>query len=291
MPSTADLMAELTTSVQGSESVAAKLVELPQEGTGVNVIAATIDYGNVPGVFKHIDGLEQGDALDFMHTNHDYGIVADLALGGTLRKIIDNGWEVIYGYENVRDLVEGELGMRYRKAMYLVEIYDKMVELGISSQGDVSNLPSWTKLREMTAVLTKDNYTAWFEKVTELTVMQVRSLVREAMANEENKGEVPADATKSNSYSALSLQITEDQKETIDDAVEMAKTFGEAGSTADALSGICMEYMANVAGEEKETLADILKGYEPMQILETVSQLWPDIDISVSKRKEVDETD
>src|SRR6266568_4105370 len=52
-------------------------------------------------------------------------------IGGALARIQANeNWWQEAGYQNFKDYVEGSLGIGYRKAMYLIEIYKKLLLLG-----------------------------------------------------------------------------------------------------------------------------------------------------------------
>ena len=235
------------------------------------------------GTLSFLDEIESLDAnqmLPFLHAKHDAGILADIAVGGAIRRIMDNEWEEIYGYESTKDLLEVEFGMRYRKGMYLVNIYDKVVEFGITEK--YASKVSWTKFRELLPILSRDNYKSWLTKAKKMTILQIRSAVEKALQsdNDEDVPETEAD----NTYSNLSLQLFADQKESIQDAIDMAKTELGTDSTASALAGICVGYMSNDAGK-KPSLKDVMKASTPLEVLEIFSELWPEIDVRVDTKE------
>ncbi len=84
-------------------------------------------------------------------------------IGGALARIQANeNWWQEAGYQNFKDYVEGSLGIGYRKAMYLIEIYKKLLLLGIPYTA--FDGIGWSKINRIVSVLTKENLGGWIEK-------------------------------------------------------------------------------------------------------------------------------
>src|SRR5690554_5970701 len=52
-------------------------------------------------------------------------------VGGVLLVIQEHGWWEADGYENFKEFIEARINIPYRKAMYLINIYQCLVEAGI----------------------------------------------------------------------------------------------------------------------------------------------------------------
>jgi hypothetical protein len=76
-------------------------------------------------------------------------------LGGVLSVIQSNDWHKAEGFESFKAMVETKFGIAYRKTMYLVQIYNSLVEKKI--QWSVVSPLGWSKLKELTSVITPEN--------------------------------------------------------------------------------------------------------------------------------------
>ena len=74
-------------------------------------------------------------------------------LGGVLAVMQTKGW--FGGHPTLKDYVTLELGMDYRKALYLTTIYERLVNQGIPWEA-VKDI-GWTKVMILCPVLTADN--------------------------------------------------------------------------------------------------------------------------------------
>lgn len=160
----------------------------------------------------------------------------DFRLGGVLSVIESNNY--IGDYANFREKVEAEFGIHYRKARYLVNIYNDLVESNIE-WSRVSGL-GWTKLKEISSLLTSDNVDEWIEKAINMTVHQ---LIEEVKAANRKDTKASKKSTVSE-VSTLTFKLHQDQRDNVEAAI--GKALEEAGSEvkAVALEHMSLEYLA-----------------------------------------------
>ena len=77
---------------------------------------------------------------------------------------------------------EEELGIKYRKAMYLTDIYTKFSKFGIDSS-KVAEL-GWTKCMEVARVMTSENAEELIELADDSTVEDLKETIRETYTGE-----------------------------------------------------------------------------------------------------------
>ncbi len=201
-------------------------------------------------------------------------------VGGLLSAIQANNYFTEKGYDNFKDCIEKEFGLAYRKAMYLIKIYNAIVAADVE-WSKVAKI-GWTKLKEIADILTKDNVDELVAKAAELTVLQLQEYVKTLMQGE---GSVPTGEQGAKSdITTLTVKVHPEQKATIKEAMEKAKKEGNTD-----VDGVALEYVAlsfvNTAGKAKPaSLGDFKKlmakaGYE--KALEVFTGLWPSIDLKV----------
>lgn len=190
-------------------------------------------------------------AMDF----EDKGGFYDFALGGVLSKIQNEQW--LGGCEDFKTFVEKQFGFKYRKAVYLINIYNC-----ISSQ----NLPynelkpiGWKKLALLAPFLTMENYKGWLQIAKEMSVIALEEYIRSLNKNSDTQEAAEASAK---SLSTKTFKLHEDQKELVDDALAAAKIKGNTEVDAVALEYICSEFISGstVVSKKQETLSD---GFDP----------------------------
>ncbi len=228
--------------------------------------------------------VELNESVDFTY----------FQLGGVLSVIQSNAWFVEEGYESFKDFVEGTLGMKYRKAMYLVGIYNNLVESGVA--WDKVKAIGWTKLKEIAHLLTDENVDEWVERANVMTTLQLQEYVKELEKGDMVEGgEVELDKTK---VSTMTFKVHADQKEIIREALDKGKH--EQGTEFDtvALESICMSYLNGYQTKEivkevqvtKEvpadnapaSLSDVMENAGWEEVLGQFEKLFPNIDLSVT---------
>ena len=237
----------------------------------------------------------------------------DYRVGGLLYRVQKNGWWKDE-YQSFKECIEKEFGLSYRKAMYLMDIYNGLSEADITwdSVKDIG----WSKLKELVKVINTDNLDYWIDKAKSYTVLGLRHLVKEEL--QKKQGTAPDEPSKN--VSMFTAQVHEDQKETITTALDKAKGDLLTESTGVALDAICMSFLeggtakpttaqptAIIQANEKDvtvvvtddlivdyvkslsagSLGDnvveqVMRNVGYYKIFELFDSIWPDVDIQVA---------
>ena len=206
-------------------------------------------------------------------------------LGGVLSVIQSNGWYTDEGYETFRGFVETEYGINYRKAMYLVAIYNGLVESGVS--WDKVKDIGWTKLKELANIITEDTVDKWVKAAKEMTVIQLIEYIKEdkkgsAETSDDGKGKSPSTDVKS-----MTFKLHADQREIVEEAIEKAKGEADTEYPAVALEAVCLSFLNAGTKKPAKTKVKTVPMAEQMEkagweaVLETFEKIWPDIDLTV----------
>jgi len=203
-------------------------------------------------------------------------------LGGVLSVIQSNGWYSDEGHETFKSFIEAEHGIGYRKAMYMVGIYNGLVEANVP-WAKVECL-GWSKLKELCDTLTEDNVDEWVEIAKDMTVIQLQAYIKE-----QNKGSTSTDddsdapdeddVADSKKLSTLTFKVHDDQKEIINDAVDKAKNDADTEFANVALESICMAYLAGgkPSKAKPKSLQATMKASSWEEVLDIFEKLWPDV--------------
>lgn len=236
-----------------------------------------------PGVAE-IESLSQEEAVSMIGELADAGNFNNFKLGGVLSLVQANSWWKSDDgkYESFKAFIEEQYGIAYRKAMYLISIYNSLVDSKVpySKIKDVS----WTKLKELAPILTPENVDEWVKKAAELTVLQLQAAIKAAQTGKLNAASddsvIAAEQAK---ITTLTFRVHPDQKETIKAAVEKARSEASTEYDGVALEAICMGYLsgASKAAPEK-SLVEIFKGKSYKDLLDAFEAVFPDIDLKVS---------
>ena len=249
-----------------SEAVMAKVPVV--EDVIVNIVSK-VETTHADDVFDTVRGLI--DSVD----QHYFEV------GGYLDRISKEGlWDNVF-YDSFREAVEAETGVHYRKAMYLSNIYNSIVEAEIP-WAKIAPL-AWSKLKEVASILTNENVDEWVAKIMgppEMTVMQIQEAVKLVKLGSLAKGdEVPEETS---TVTSISFKVHADQKENIQLAVAKAKGEAETEFDGVALDAICMNYLSGGLATKPKPLSEQFKSYQPEEILEAFAVVWPDIDVSAT---------
>lgn len=220
--------------VDTSEAEVLSVVDTPTTTKTLDLIVETV---------QSIDAMSRDEAMASVPTllndiDRDY-----FRLGGILSLIQSNGWHLDTGHENFRQYVESKANMQYRKAMYLVGIYNGLSSSGVPWE-KVKNL-GWTMLKELASILTPENVDEWVEIVSTMTVLQAQEYIKVKSAGI-GSGDSADDAAAVDvkKTTTMTFKLHEDQKIAIREALDKNKH--EAGTEFDsvALENICIDYLA-----------------------------------------------
>lgn len=242
--------------------------------------AASVESDLIVKTAHEVENLKEDKALalvpKLMDTiDHDY-----FKLGGVLSVIQAQGWYMDKGFENFRGYVEGECGMAYRKAMYLIQIYNGLVASGVKWE-DVKHL-GWTKLKELSSILSPDNVAEWVGIAENMTVIQLQEYISKQTAGTTEAG-AKESAAESKKTTTMTFKVHEDQKATIREALDKVKH--ETGTESDtvALEHMALDYLG---GDHKlkavPTLSELMKGKTVEEVLTAVGEVFPDLEMTVT---------
>lgn len=300
MPSPTQKMLKKTSSAE-AKAVKAKDKEQP------DLIVA------VSNEIENLDATTARKMLSEMTEDVDY---TEFKIGGILSVVQTEGWYSDYGFESFSEYVEEEFGMKYRKAAYLISIYNGLVEANVPWE-KVAHL-GWSKLKELAGLLNEDNVDEWVKKAEELSVKALIAYIKSLNSDYDEE---------SSPTTNMTFKVHEDQKETIEAALAKGKKAASTDANTVALEMICLEYLgaatkkapdlkemlkaaspADLAGGLSKTTAkkvikaaidahpelapkqeaaeggslkDAMQGKELFEIMETVDALFPDANITI----------
>lgn len=198
-------------------------------------------------------------------------------LGGVLSAIQDNGW-----WEDeaptFKEFIPEKFGLHYRKAMYLIKIYDGLVEADIP-WNKVSGL-GWTKLKELADILTPENVDEWVEKANTMSVLQLIAAVKAFKS-----GKLSTDGTTdpdSSGVSTITFTVHPDQKETIKQAINQAMEDSDTEFKGVALEAICLNFLSGGSTKQSKPMSIVgtMEKYSVEQVLDAFEVVFPEINLT-----------
>jgi hypothetical protein len=200
-------------------------------------------------------------------------------LGGYLARIQSEGWFMDKAYESFRAFVEAETGIEYRKAMYLIGIYNGLVESGVP-WSKVGHL-GWTKLKELASILTTDNMEEWVNLAENMTVLQLIAHIKEQKkASTQDASEVTEETQQ---ITTLTFKMHADQKATVREGLAKCKSEMNTEHDAVALEHIILDYLAGDKKLKKvKTLEQQMKEKSAEEVLEVFGKVFPDVQLEAT---------
>jgi len=139
----------------------------------------------------------------------------------------------------------------------------------------------WTKLKELIPVLTPDNAGGWVEQANNASTIQLIELVKAHLANEDKPEGFTGDEPKK--VSTMTFKLHDDQKETIEAALETVKAELGSDYPAVALEHMCINYLGNPQGGKLSgpqfQVAMTALGIE--KTLDVFALVFPDVSLTV----------
>jgi len=242
---------------------------------------ATVNKDDVLMVTAHeIENLTKEKALKMADDLLESTGLTDFRLGGVLAVIQREGW--FEGYDSFRGMIEQKYGLQYRKAMYLVGIYNDLVSNQIPWD-KVKGL-GWTKLMVISHILTAENVDEWVAKANALTVLQLQEAVKAATQASGTTATTGDEVTST--VSTLTFKVHSDQKETVRSALDKAKAEVSTEFDTVALESICVGYLGGSVNINKTGGNDLeaaMKGHTYEEVLGMFEKVFPDVDLTVSQ--------
>jgi hypothetical protein len=229
---------------------------------------------------KEINALDRETAFEIVPSLIESVDFSYFKLGGVLSAIQDNDWWNDDS-PNFRSFIEDNFGLHYRKAMYLIKIYDGLVDAEIPWY-KVSKL-GWTKLKELADILTLENVDEWVEKANNMTTLNLQAAVKafkQIEAGISLDGTTPPD---SSGVSTITFKVHPDQKETINEAIEQAMEDSDTEFKGVALEAICLNFLAGGSTKEAPkplSLQGTMEKYSVEQVLEAFEVCFPNVNLT-----------
>lgn len=250
-------------------------------------------------ICQAIESLQAKEALPLAQQLIESNDYNEFKLGGILAVIDVNSYWKESGEENFKAFIESQFNLQYRKAMYLMNIYNCLVESGVEWE-QVKDL-GWTKLKEICGKLTLENVDTWVELAKKCTTVQLIAEIKNR-DGDGNLKEPKADKDEADTpeVSTRTFQVHIEQKQTINDAVGKAKE--ELGTEHDnsAITHICEQYLQGKLGKKapaakakpwKTQIQDLHDKDEDKaleEVIEFVAGLYPELDFTVAPAGDAD---
>lgn len=253
--------------VEAVDTTEAQSLATPLESGDVDVISQ---------IQTHIDEMAEEEVLKAVPLLVDTIEKNYFQLGGALSLIQSNSWHTNHGFENLRQYVESECGMEYRKAMYLISIYNSLTSSGVEWT-KVKDL-GWSKLKEIANIITTENVDEWVEVIKDMQVFQIREYIKIKTAGTTAGDNGESAANEAKKLSTMTFKVHEDQKQSIREALDKNKH--ESGTEFDtvALENICIDYLAGDSKLKKNpTLVELMQGMDVNDVVAAVDKVFPDV--------------
>ncbi|QJP17369.1 hypothetical protein G3545_29245 [Starkeya sp. ORNL1] len=162
---------------------------------------------------------------------------AELVLAGALARLARDGRT---GKQDFDEFLREELGVRYRKAMYLIGIHDHFHRMDIDERRLATM--GWSKAKELIGIATREN----FDDLADFAERNKRTALIEHL--NANYGRA-ASITKSRARTGgrMSFSLSRDQAETVQRALDMAKAKVGTDDAGEALALVCGEWVVTRA--------------------------------------------
>ncbi len=160
-----------------------------------------------------------------------------------------------WGFKSFEEYVEKELKLDAREVRYWKAIYKTFI-LTLGMDGERLKGMHWSKLRYLVPVVNAKNVETWLARAEKLTQTQLEEAVGEARAGREPDDDVKMDRFK--------CPVTEDEKRTIEAALEAAKKIAPTGNErlGHLLEMVCLDFMGDHPDTRKEAYASMIARIE-----------------------------
>ncbi|QSY98693.1 hypothetical protein J2J97_31985 (plasmid) [Rhizobium bangladeshense] len=201
-------------------------------GTGTEVLEVT-HSSSVSALLQEKDALEAAKELVARAEETEF------TLGGVLAHILREGIHRKLGYDGKRgfeDYIEKELGVKYRKARYLINIYEYFTALGVDET--LLGGMGWSKAKELVGVATKET----FDELVEFANQHTRDeLIEEIRTKYVNAADGEAEQTTAK-LTTWTFKLFDNQNVTVKRAIDAAMKQASTDKIGVALELVCGEW-------------------------------------------------
>jgi len=200
---------------------------------------------------QEADDLEAGAESPFPQPRHEYVVLrlnqlktsindSFLEMAGLLVETsAENHWRDC-GFECFADFVETTVGMKYRTARYLMTVHETFVSRLNVPRPMLMEI-GWTKLKEIAKVSDADNVNEWLETARNNRTSALIQIVRQQTTTETVE-----------EYSTLSIGCFQQEKVTIQTALDLAQLESESDRPGHNMAMICADYAAGARARQAE---------------------------------------
>lgn len=259
----------------GSVQQVAKLGKKTGKKTGKTVSTDVAKTGEImeadvlQDLVHEIETMKEKEALDLVGKLTEETELTFFKLGGVLSLVQANGWYAPHA--TLREWVENVHGLHYRKAIYWIEIYNRLANSGVP-WSKVSKI-GWTKLKEIAKVLTKENVDEWVQIASDQNTITLIDTVKNFLAKAGSPQAIE-DQT-ANAVTTMTFKVHEAQKATIEAGLAKAKKVtGTKVSTA-ALEFAMLDYLGSMTDDQRVTSWGIDK------LLKLIEKNFPDVNLTL----------
>jgi len=230
---------------------------------------------------NEVENLTKAKALKLAPELIEAEGINDFKLGGVLQKIQEEKWWEGDDHESFKDYIETGLGLPYRKCMYLVNIYEKLVAAGIK-WSDVKTI-GWSKLRFIIDLIDKDNVAEWVKRANTMNSLEIQEYVKGLKTG---KKSTDGDEENTTKISSMVFKLHPDQKELIKES--LAKKKEEIGTEFDAvaLENIALNYIEGNTGKPKAVTKSAVKKFLAAMSSEDAAALVIEVHPSLGEDEE-----
>lgn len=226
-------------------------------------------------MIHEIENLKEKEARKLAVELNNEAEFTFFKLGGVLSVIQANNW--FEPYASFREYVAQEHGLMYRKAMYLIGIYNDMAAQSIPWES-IQHV-GWTKMSIMSSVLTPENVDEWVKLASENNAPTLAEMVRNAKMEGGSAGAL-SNGASSEVVTTKSFKLHADQKETVESALEKAKEDSKTDVDSVAFEYICLDFLGSKKSKPVPLHLQLKKvGIE--EALAALTKAFPDTDFSV----------
>lgn len=233
----------------------------------------------IVGVATQIEALREDKEAVYQQIRDvsDGKALSDFVLGGLLSVANASKWYKEDGYDSFKEFLKEEFpAIEYRKANYLINMYDSLVEAEVEWE-DVKDI-GWTKLSRLAQVLDKENAKSWIKRARKCSTVELLGLIKESKQSGDGTKPPASEPVKKKSFT-----LHEDQAGVVEDAVQKAKEDMGTEYEGVALDAICQNFLT---GDPIEVTGGNLK--EMMEeagiqaVADLMNEIWPHIEVTIA---------
>jgi hypothetical protein len=234
---------------------AANIPDLPKQKSGTirfikksaPVIASSAEADRISDIVHQIENLKESDAKARLLELENAHEKTYFEIGGVLSVMQKGKW-----YDPCASLdewVEKNTGMSRSKALALIQIYNAVAHSGIT-WAQVKHI-EWTKLRAIAGVLNKENAVHWIGIASKHSKRELNELVQKHL-----RASSEAVAGGTTATHIKTFRLYDDERKTLDAALEKAKATSGTSIDSAALELICLDYASGQTLQERLAVLD-----------------------------------